>query len=307
MDQRMGVVHVVSILRGANTEAIRKWRHDQLSTYGLLKDLAEKVVLNLVYQLIDLGLIRRTSGDRPVLAPSKFAAAVLRGEEEVELVDPQVGGGAKPQAAGDSWEGVDRGLFEELRNLRREIAQERAVPSHVIFGDPTLRSMARIRPSTPETLRAVHGLMEKKLADLGPRFMAAIVTYCAESELEMDQAETGSSGPAIVVPKNSRPNPQRDKAMKMFSDGATIEVVAAATERAQSTVSGYLEQFIEEHKPSSIATWVDERTYDTVSAAIDAVGMDALRPIFVHLDEQVPYETIRIVAAHLRVRCAAES
>jgi ATP-dependent DNA helicase RecQ len=137
--------------------------------------------------------------------------------------------------------------------------------------------------------------------------MAAIVTYCAENELDVDQAEIGFSGSAIVVPKNSRPNPQRDRAMKMFSDGATIAVVAAVTERAQSTVSGYLEQYIEAHKPSSVAPWVDERTYDTVSAAMDVVGMDALRPIFVHLDEQVPYETIRIVAAHLRVRCAAES
>ena len=307
MDQRMGVVHTASILRGANTEAIRKWRHDQLSTYGLLKDLGEKVVLNLVYQLIDLELIDRTGGDRPVLAPSKSAGAVLRGEEEVQLVDPQVGGGAKPQAAGDSWEGVDRGLFEALRNVRKEIAQERAVPAYVIFGDATLRSMARIRPSTPQTFRDVHGVGEKKLADLGPRFLAAIVTYCAENELEMDQAGTGLSGPAIVVPKNSRPNPQRDKAMKMFSDGATIDVAAAATKRAQSTVSGYLEQYIEVHKPSSVATWVDERTYDMISAAIDAVGMDALRPIFEHLDEQVSYETIRIVAAHLRVRCAAES
>ncbi len=307
MDQRRGVQHIVNVLRGANTEAIRNWRHDQLSTYGLLNDLAEKIVVNLVYQLIDLGLIERPGGEYPVLTPSKFAGAVLRGEEEVQLVDPQAGAVAKPQAAGESWEGVDRGLFEHLRNLRREIAQERAVPAYVIFGDASLRSMARIRPNKPQTFRSVHGVGEKKLGDLGPQFMAAIVTYCAENELAMDQVGTGSSGPDIVVPKNSRPNPRRDQAMKMFGEGATIDVVAAATKRAQSTVFGYLAQFIEEWRPSSVAPWVDERTYDRVSAAIDAVGMDALRPIFVHLDEQVPYETIRIVAAHLRVRCAAES
>ncbi len=90
----------------------------------------------------------------------------------------------------------------------------------------------------------------------------------------------------------------------MSGEGATIDVVAVATERAQSTVFGYLAQYIEVHKPSSVGPWVDEQTYDTVSAAIDAVGMVTLRPIFVHLDEQIPYETIRLVAAHLRVRCA---
>ena len=67
MNQAMGVTHVSSILRGANTEAIRNWRHDQLSTYGLLSDFTEKIVTNFIYQLIDLRLIRQTSGDRPVL------------------------------------------------------------------------------------------------------------------------------------------------------------------------------------------------------------------------------------------------
>ncbi len=307
LDQRRGVKHVVAVLRGANTEAIRTWRHDQLSTYGLLKDIAENVLTNLVFQLIDLGLIDRTGGEYPLLVLGKTAGGVLRGEAEVELVDPRVGGSAKPRAAEDSWEGVDRGLFERLRTLRSEIARERSVPAYVVFGDASLRSMARIRPSTPQTFRDVHGVGEKKLADLGPRFIAAIVTYCAENELELDQAESGSSGPAIVVPKNSRPNPQRDKAMTMFSVGASIDVVAGATERALSTVSGYLVQYIEMHKPRSVKPWVDEATYEIVATAMDEVGTEGLRPIFEHLDEQVPYETIRIVAAHLQARCDSES
>lgn len=167
--------------------------------------------------------------------------------------------------------------------------------------------MARIRPSTPQIFRDVHGMGDRKLADLGPQFIAAIVTYCAENDLEMDQAGSGSSGPAIVVPKNSRPNPQRDKAMTMFGEGAAIDAVAKATERAISTVSGYLVQYIDMHKPQSVKPWVDESTYGVVATAMDEVGMEGLRPIFVHLDEQVPYDTIRIVAAHLQVRCDSES
>ena len=167
--------------------------------------------------------------------------------------------------------------------------------------------MARVRPSTPQTFRNVHGVGEKKLADLGPQFIAAIVTYCAENDLEMDQDATGSSGQAIVVPKNSRPNPQRDKAMAMFGEGAAIDEVAKATGRAVSTVSGYLVQYIEMHKPQNVRPWVDEATYEVVATAMDEVGTEGLRPIFEHLDEQVPYETIRIVAAHLQVRCDSES
>ncbi len=307
LDQRRGVKHVVAVLRGANTEAIRSWRHDQLSTYGLLKEIAENVLTNLVFQLVDLGLIDRTGGEYPLLVLGKTAGAVLRGEAEVQLVDPRVGGSAKPRAAEDSWEGVDRGLFERLRALRSEIARERSVPAYVVFGDASLRSMARIRPSTPQIFRTVHGVGEKKLADLGPQFIGAIVTYCAENDLEMDQAGTGSGGPTIVVPKNSRPNPQRDKAMTMFGEGAAIDEVANATGRAMSTVSGYLVQFIEIYKPQCVKPWVDEATYEIVATAMEEVGMEGLRPIFEHLDEQVPYDTIRIVAAHLQARCDSES
>ncbi|MCH8824571.1 MAG: DNA helicase RecQ [Planctomycetes bacterium] len=306
MNQAMGVTHVSSILRGANTEAIRNWRHDQLSTYGLLSDFTEKIVTNFIYQLIDLRLIRQTSGDRPVLGLAEKAHPVLRGEEEIALVDPLHGVVAKPRAAEVSWEGVDRELFEHLRLLRKEIAQERSVPAFVIFGDKTLRSMASIRPTNQQTLRQVHGVGEKKLADPGPEFLSAIIEYCSENNLETDQDEDDSTELQIVVPKFTKPNPQRDKAMKMFALGAAINVVATEIQRAPGTVSGYLEYFIEDHKLKSVDSWVDEPTYNKVSAAIDAVGMDALSPIFKHLKEEIPYDTIRIVAAHLRVRCEAE-
>ena len=296
MDQRRGVKHIVNVLRGANTEAVRHWRHDQLSTYGLLKDLAEKVVMNLVYQLIDLGLIDRTGGEYPVLAPSKSAGAVLRGEEEVPLVDPQVGAVAKPQAAGDSWEGVDRGLFEHLRNLRREIAQERSVPAYVIFGDTSLRSMARIRPSTPEIFRNVHGVGQTKLADLGPTFGEAIKAYCQEHDLATDVA-------VIVQPERAqptKPNPEKEEAMRMFARGASVEAVARSTGRKPSTVFGYLDEFVQAQRPDRVDAWVNDAIYKRVAEAAAVLAADRLRPIYEYLDETVPYEIIRVVVAHQR-------
>ena len=67
----------------------------------------------------------------------------------------------------DSWEGVDRELFEELRKLRRKLAQQRAVPAYIVFNDATLRDLARKRPSTPEALLRVSGIGMKKLEQYG--------------------------------------------------------------------------------------------------------------------------------------------
>ncbi|UCD76382.1 MAG: RecQ family ATP-dependent DNA helicase, partial [Phycisphaerales bacterium] len=135
LGQRFGVGYTVQVLRGAETEQVRRNRHDQLTTYGLLADLTEKTLTNLVYQLVDQGLISRTEGDRPVLQLNEESMAVLRGEREVHLVEPAAGPMQKTRLAEVSWEGVDEALFERLRDLRREIARERSVPAYVIFGD----------------------------------------------------------------------------------------------------------------------------------------------------------------------------
>ena len=75
----------------------------------------------------------------------------------------------------ESWQDVDRDLFERLRELRLEVARERGVPPYVIFHDTTLRDMARRRPRTVDELRLVYGVGERKAADLGARFVEAIV------------------------------------------------------------------------------------------------------------------------------------
>jgi ATP-dependent DNA helicase RecQ len=77
----------------------------------------------------------------------------------------------------ESWEGVDRGLFEHLRLVRLRIARERGVPPYVIFHDTTLRELARLRPTSLETLRHVYGVGARKADDLGEIVLEAIREY----------------------------------------------------------------------------------------------------------------------------------
>ncbi len=179
-EQRFGVGHITDILIGADNERVRKFGHDRLSTYGLLKDLPAKIVQNLTYQLIDLGALARTEGDRPVLKLTEKGVQVLRGEREVQLREPRAPRATKSkrtQREVESWEGVDEALFEKLRELRREVAEERNVPAYVVFGDRTLRDLARLKPTTPVEMRLAHGVGEKKLATFGEAFLEAIKAH----------------------------------------------------------------------------------------------------------------------------------
>ncbi|UCE59295.1 MAG: DNA helicase RecQ [Phycisphaerales bacterium] len=181
-DFGFGVGHAVDVVTGANTEQIRRHSHDGLSTYGLLSDMPRKTVTNLVYQLIDLGLLERSADDRPVLGLNDSSWEVMRGNRQVKLFKPKAKPVAKTRAAIESWEGVDRSLFEHLRGVRLELARERGAPAFVIFSDATLRDMARERPTTLEVFRRVHGVGDAKLSRFGKRFVSEIKHYCDKDE-----------------------------------------------------------------------------------------------------------------------------
>lgn len=298
VEQRFGVGHVVDVLQGANTEMIRKCGHDQLSTYGLLRDMPKKTLTNLIYQLIDQELLSRTPGDRPILQLNNASIEVLRSKRTVHLIDPSGGSVRKTRVEAESWEGVDRGLFEKLRELRRSIALERGVPAFVIFGDASLRELARVRPSTLESLRRVRGIGDQKLADFGERFLQAIAAYCQSHDLTTDQWAGSQAAAAIVMP--GRPNAAKEKAFALFEKGHSIVEVVAQTGRAASTAVKYLLDFIEARKPDDVSCWVDAATYQRVLDAAGDSEDGRLTPLFEKLNGAVSYETIRIVLTHAR-------
>jgi ATP-dependent DNA helicase RecQ len=183
--ERFGAEHIVDVLLGANTERVRRWRHEELSTYGLMKGTDRKTLTNMLYQLIDDGLLERTADERPVLRLTDPSREVLRGTRTVRLLQPKIKA-RKTRFDQKSWESVDTGLFETLRNLRREIANQRNVPAYVLFSDNTLRDMARLRPGSPGALLGVRGVGDRKLADLGDRFLEEIKNYCHANRLPLD-------------------------------------------------------------------------------------------------------------------------
>jgi ATP-dependent DNA helicase RecQ len=174
VEQRYGMGHVADVLRGADTERIRSLGHNGLSTWGLMKGRNQKEVMNLCFQLIDQDLLARSVGEYPVLHLNDRSVEVMRGERPVQLIPTKVKRARTTKGEAASWEGVDRDLFETLRELRTELARERNVPPYVVFSDASLRDMARTQPTTPEKFLAVHGVGDNKLADFGEAFMARL-------------------------------------------------------------------------------------------------------------------------------------
>ncbi len=181
--QRYGAAHVSDVLRGAQTANLRRTGHDQLSTYGLLKNDSIAEVRGWIDQLVGQDLLRVAGDKYPTLVVSPTGAEVLRRAREVTLYalpTPRATkkGLREPRRtlvpeAGEILP-VDEALFGRLRELRRTLARERGLPPYVIFNDRTLEELAARKPRTPEEFRTIKGVGDKKAADLGPAFLECI-------------------------------------------------------------------------------------------------------------------------------------
>ncbi|MEI6634669.1 MAG: DNA helicase RecQ [Chlamydiota bacterium] len=173
LEERFGGDYTASVLIGSRDQRILGNGHETLSTYGILSEFTQRVVREWIEQLAAQGCIQKT-GEYNVLKVIGKGWRVLKGKDIPRLLKPVKSRPRISRAAKDSWGGVDRGLFEVLRSLRRDIAHRKGVPAYIVFGDATLRDMARRRPSTPREFLQVNGVGEKKCKEFGPAFLAAI-------------------------------------------------------------------------------------------------------------------------------------
>jgi len=132
------------------------------------------------------GCLRKT-GDYNVLKVTEEGRYVLKGKKTPRLLKPAVKPAKKAKIAKESWEGVDEGLFEELRVLRRRIADEQGVPAFVVFGDAALREMCRVRPSTLDAFSDIWGVGARKRELYGAEFVATVRRYCQRHKSPTDQ------------------------------------------------------------------------------------------------------------------------
>lgn len=188
--QRFGTEYTALVLRGSRSKKVLNNGHEGLSTYGLLKEESDVVVRGWIDQLLSQGFLRRT-GEHPVLEITSSGGHLLRGEGKPILTRPKPRQAVRADA--DQWEGVDRRLFEVLRRLRMDIATERGVPPYVIFGDVTLRELAKYSPTKPDTLLQIHGIGDQKLQQFGNAFAAEIAQYCTENDLPTNVDDSGTA------------------------------------------------------------------------------------------------------------------
>ena len=162
MDERFGKVLVAQVLTGSKNQKIMQFRFDELPTYGLMRGDSQKEISGLIDYLVASGYLQASGGQYPVLQITAAGVAVLKGQAKVTRKMAVKVQKTLPE---------DNELFEQLRELRRDLAEEQGVPPFVIFSDKTLYSMCEIMPTSLTEMLDVKGVGENKLEKYGEQFL----------------------------------------------------------------------------------------------------------------------------------------
>ena len=297
-EQRFGAEYTTLVLRGSRSKKVLNNGHDQLSTYGLLKDEPDNVVRNWIDQLVAQDFLERV-GEHSVLQITGLGSACLKGEKTPMLSRPK--NKQHTVAALDKWEGVDRGLFEALRSMRMDIATERNVPPYVILGDVSLRELAKFRPTSAANLLKIYGIGQAKNKEFGSQILQQIQTYCQkndlESNLQITVAARSSTSSTTRKPTPKKVTASAATAFELFEQKVSLADATEQLGRAFGTVAGYLVQYIQSKKMTDVTDWIPQDIVQKVEVAADEVGDERLKPIFDHLKSGISYSEIRVVLA----------
>jgi ATP-dependent DNA helicase RecQ len=185
--ERFGSEHLVGILTGAETEAIRRYGHDRLPTYGVGKDRSANQWRSILRQIYAAGLTSLDIAEHGSWSLTERGRRVLRGEDRVELrsditmvrTSARKRAAAAAEALPEALPEADSGLLKALKALRTTLAKAQGQPAYVIFPDRTLIELAARRPGTREQLLSIHGIGEAKLKRYGQAFLDVVLRHAS--------------------------------------------------------------------------------------------------------------------------------
>jgi len=187
LENRFGKQHVVDVLLGKQLKKIRQYRHDRLSVHGIIVDIEEDKLGELVDWLIISGHLQKSEGMYPVLSITKKGVVFLMGNNPLELQKselPQKPATTIEKITEKSEFGFNQELFEKLRGLRKELADREGLPPFVIFGNSTLQEMSHYFPANEHDLLRINGVGATKLKRYGKKFLKIINDFAKEHNIK---------------------------------------------------------------------------------------------------------------------------
>ena len=277
--EKFGMMHNIDVLRGSRKKKIEQYGHHLLSTYGIGKDKTVEEWKMLGRSLLHQGLVAETNDGYRILKLNKKSWEILRKQRSVEIA---VNSNLKTKSLGEynPRQAEAEMLFEQLRKLRKRIADAQSVPPYVIFADSSLKSMAQKRPQNLTDFSLISGVGVHKLKQYGEQFVSEIRAFCEIHKLP------------VPLPSSSQMI-----TFQFYQQGLNPQEIAQERSLAIGTIYHHLSELIEMNQPINIDKLVEKNKQQFILKAIDKVGADSLKILKETLGEDYSYEEIRLVRA----------
>lgn len=289
-NEKIGMSMLVNILRGSRNREIIDNGYDQIKTYGVGKEYSFDDWMYLVTQMLHHGLIEIAYDDNHRLRVTPYGMGILTEGKTINLAMPLAPEAKAEKKAPElkpvsKTQGLRDELFEHLRVLRRNMAQELGVPPYQIFSDATLTEMTEKRPVADADLLMVSGVGERKLQLYGDRFIAEIRKFLLEKDA--DGVKVQGSTHLLT--------------WDLFKKGLPVEEIARQRNLSPTTVVSHLCAMYERGELVDYKYWISEEELDILKGALPLFEEPyIMKDIFEHFNQQYGYEKIRWAIADAR-------
>lgn len=299
MGQRYGAGKVVDVLRASDTEFNRQHQLDKLSTYGVMKDYTDRDIRDIISLLVAEGYL--LIGEFRELKATERSKALLRGEETIAINKQLKENGRKRLSQSvEDIESYDEGLFQALRVLRRQIAENTGVAPFVIFSDRSLIDMAAKLPQSLDEMRDVAGVGEKKCERYGEPFMLAVRAYVSQHGIDVEEARRKNLRVVRVSQNVAGKGAKRStqaRTLEMLRNGLSLEAIARERKLTLQTIENHVLWLLEQGERLPVEKWLDADDRALICRTAKVAQSDYLTPIKDALPERISFFQIKLALA----------
>lgn len=298
-EENFGKNHIIDILLGKNTQQIRRHGHNKLTVFGIVNDLDEDDLDKIFRSLSDLNLIKKNEGQYPTLSLSDKGKLFLKNNEKIEL--------SKPRQEKISDKKInqeieyDHNLFEILRRIRKQIAEQENVPPFMIFGDKTLYEMAHYFPTDKTAFSDIHGIGEMKLKKYGDIFIENIKKYIEKNNIEVNTVQKKQKMNRHLREVN---NVSKQKyyqgTIELLQKKTPLKNIARQQKVKINTIINHIEKIIDDGINVDLEYLkLPHDRFETIKKAFAECEDGRLKPVFELLGGKYDYDEIRLIRALL--------
>lgn len=279
MGERFGKTMISQVLTGSRNKKIEEFGFQKLSTYGIINDQTAKDVGDFIDFLTAKQYIEMTGGQFPVLKVTNAGREVLLGQKKV----------LRKEIKKVSSISADHELFEELRQLRKELASTENVPPFIIFSDASLKDMAVKLPRTEEEFLEVKGVGMQKFERFGDAFLPVISQYVqAHPELETNTMVTKETLKRATKPSHL-------ESYRLYQEGKSIKEIGTLRGLSAISIENHLLKCAEEHLDINWDEIFLEKDFNLVLETAKQLDSEKLKPLKEALPEHISYFMIKAI------------